>query len=111
MVTEELVRRLFAAFRARDRAAADALLADDFTFSSPRDDRLGKAEYFATCWPHADELADLVIEQVFTQDDDAFVRYAAVRAKDGVRFRNTEFIRTDGVRITEVEVYFGRELG
>lgn len=109
-MTEELVRRLFAAFQAQDRAAADELLAADFTFSSPRDERLDRAGYFEKCWPHADKIASLAIEQIFTDGDDAFVRYTAVRAADGVRFRNTEFIRTDGVRITEVEVFFGREL-
>lgn len=41
MVTEvdpvaELVRKLFAAFLAGDRAALEEILSDDFTFNSPR---------------------------------------------------------------------------
>ena len=111
MVVEELVRRLFAAFQAQDRAAADELLAEDFTFSSPRDEGFDRAGYFEECWPHASALASITLEQIFTEGDDALVRYTAVRAADGVRFRNVEFIRTDGVRIKEVEVFFGRELG
>ena len=38
-----LVRRSYTAFREQDRAAMEALLDDDFTFNSPRDDHIDKA--------------------------------------------------------------------
>jgi hypothetical protein len=35
-----------------------------------------------------------------------FVRYEC-ELKDGARFRNTEYLRIEGNKIKEVEVYFG----
>ena len=49
----EVVHEYFAAFQAQDRATAERLLAQDFTFSSPRDDRIDRAAYFERCWPNA----------------------------------------------------------
>jgi ketosteroid isomerase-like protein len=42
----ELVRRCFAAYQHKDRAAIEAILADDFHFTSPRDDHIDRREYF-----------------------------------------------------------------
>jgi len=41
----DTVRGFFLAFQKKDRQRAEELMAEDFTFSSPRDDRIGKAEY------------------------------------------------------------------
>jgi ketosteroid isomerase-like protein len=106
----ETVRRLFAAFHKKDRKVAEELLADDFTFSSPRDDRISKAEYFERCWPNSDRIRNFEIEQLFEKGNEAFVRYVAQRTSDGVRFRNTEYFRVEGGKIKEVDVYFGRDL-
>lgn len=110
MTTEELVRKLYATWESGDRAAMDALLADDFRFSSPRDDGLDKKGFFETCWPHHGEVGDFVLEEIFAKGNEAFVRYSARRTRDNVRFRNVELLRIDGQRIHEVEVYFGRDL-
>lgn len=104
------VRRLFTAFQNKERKIAEELLADDFTFSSPRDDRISKAEYFERCWPNSDRIRRFEIEQLFEQGNEAFVRYSAERVSDGVRFRNTEYFRVEGGKIKEVDVYFGRDL-
>ena len=106
----DTIRGLFLAFQQKDRRAAEDLLADDFTFSSPRDDRIGKTEYFARCWPNSDKIRNFEIEQIFEKGNEAFVRYVAERTSDGVRFRNTEFFRLAGGKIKEVDVYFGRDL-
>lgn len=102
----ELVRKLFAAFLAGDRAALEEILSDDFTFNSPRDDHIDRAEYFKRCFPHGDQFRSHHIEQLCTSGDEAFVRYLA-ETLDGSRFRNTEYIRTDGHQVKEVDVYFG----
>jgi ketosteroid isomerase-like protein len=106
----ELARKLYAVFESHDRPAMDALLAADFRFSSPRDDRIDKAAYFERCWPNSDKICHFELEKVFEQGNDVFVRYSAKRKSDGVRFRNTEFIRTAGGKVVEVDVYFGRDL-
>jgi len=107
--TSELVRRLYATFIAGDRPAMEALLADDFTFTSPNDDHIDKAAYFIRCWPNRDKLRNFEIETLVAEDHAAFVRYRAERVADGVRFRNTEYVVCADGRVRAVEVYFGSE--
>jgi ketosteroid isomerase-like protein len=106
----QLVRSMYAIFQAKDRAAMEGLLDDDFRFSSPRDYRISKSEYFERCWPNSDKLSGFELEKVFVEGNEAFVRYTAQRNADGVRFRNTEFLRVEGGKVKEVDVYFGRDL-
>ena len=108
MKTTDLIRNYFAVFHARDRAAAETMLSDDFTFSSPLDDRIDKAAYFARCWPQGQHQSALQIEKLFGEGDEVFVTYWCSQS-DGTRFRNTEFFRTHARKITQVEVYFGSE--
>jgi ketosteroid isomerase-like protein len=107
MKTADLIRKLFATFDARDRESFDALLADDFTFSSPLDDKIDKTAYFERCWPTREHHTGHEIETIFAQGDAAFVTYSCVRT-DGTCFRNTEFFRVKSGLVAQVEVYFGR---
>ena len=106
----EIVRKLYASFAAKDRRAVEQLLSDDFTFTSPRDDHIDKAQYFEKCWPNSDKIRAFQIEKLFATEDEAFVRYSAERAADGSKFRNTEYLRVEHGKIKEVDVYFGRDL-
>ena len=106
MKPTELVQNYFTAFHARDRETVDALLSDDFTFSSPLDDKINKASYFERCWPNDEHLSEHQIEKLFAEGDEVFAIYSCARS-DGTRFRNTEFFRTASARITQVEVFFG----
>jgi ketosteroid isomerase-like protein len=102
----DLVRRYFASYQAADREAMEALLADDFTFSSPWDDHISRARYFAHCWPHAGSFRFREPMKIFAEGDEAFVCYET-EGKPGGTFRNTEFFRFDGDRIRSIEVFFG----
>lgn len=104
---ETIIRRCYAAYLARDRQTVADSFSEDFTFSSPRDDRIDKTQYFERCWDGGDQFASFDIERVFVEGSDAFVQYK-VELKNGSEFRNTEFMRTKGEQIVEVEVYFGR---
>ena len=106
MSAEAVIRKAYAAFLARDRRTVEDSFSQDFVFSSPWDDRLDKATYFERCWPGDDRFGGFRIEKMFVDGNDAFIRYE-IELKDGGKFRNTEFIRTDGNQIKEVEVYFG----
>ncbi len=106
MSSESLVRRYFTTFLSDDEKAMKAMMSDDFTFSSPRDDHIDRNEFFRRCWPHRHELRALRIEELFASDDEAFVRYEA-EPKSGAPFRNVEFLRIDGPKVRAVEVYFG----
>lgn len=104
-----VVRGVFSAWRTGDRAALEALLADDFRFFSPRDDGLDRAAYFEVCWPHHDQLAGHDIAHIGEiQPGVVTVTYESGRAGGGDRFRNTEVFRLRDGLVVEVEVFFGR---
>jgi ketosteroid isomerase-like protein len=105
----DLIRRCLAAWEASDAGALDALLADDFTFTSPNDDHLNRAQYWEVCWPGSKMIRRIHVLNVMADGDEAFVRYEA-ELTDGKRFKNTEYFRFDGDRIATVEVYFGRTI-
>ena len=102
----ELIRALFAAYRANDRDKVEAAMTDDFRFTSPYDDGIGKAAYFARCWRSTDWIASHELERIFVDGDQAFVTYQC-RAKDGKSFRNTEFFVFAGDKVRSIDVYFG----
>jgi len=104
-IVEKLVRANFAAWAAKDRAALEALLAEDFHFSSPLDNRIDRETYFRICWPHADSIEGFDILRLAVDGDHAFVTYE-VRL-EGKRTRSTEVQTIRDDRIVEVEVYFG----
>lgn len=108
MDREATVRGLFAAYLANRKDEVSDMLTDDFTFSSPRDDHIGKAAYFERCWPQPPAFRAIHIERISLEDNEALVRYRAEK-QDGGAFRNVEVIRFHGDRIASVEVYFGRD--
>jgi ketosteroid isomerase-like protein len=104
-----LVRRCYEAYETRQRDLLEGLLADDFVFSSPLDDRIDRKTYFERCWPNSLTTKHFTILQLFVQGNEAFVRYE-LETTPGKLFRNTEFFRFRGDRLVEVDVYFGRTL-
>jgi ketosteroid isomerase-like protein len=101
-----VIRKYFAAFLAGDRQMLEEGLTEDFTFTSPRDDHINKATFFARCLPGSEQFLSLPIEKLFVQDHEALVLYHA-ELKNGMHFRNTEFYRLEGTKIQEVQVFFG----
>jgi ketosteroid isomerase-like protein len=108
--TADVVRACFAAYHDKDRAALEALIADDFRFTSPYDDRIDRATYFARCWPNADRFKSNRIVKLFAQGDEAFALYE-IETLSGATFRNTEFFRARDGKLIEVQVYFGEVAG
>jgi ketosteroid isomerase-like protein len=103
---EQIVRASYEAFSRRDRAAFEALLGEDFRFTSPMDNRIDRQSYFEICWPQNTELVVMTLQHVVAFGDKAFVTYEALK-HDGKRFRNTELLTVTGGKISAVEVYFG----
>ena len=102
----DVVRDCFEAYRTKDRALIESVLAPDFTFTSPYDDAIDRDEYFRRCWPNAGRIKAHVLERVDDVGDEVVVRYLC-RTVDGKEFRNVEtFVVRDGL-ITSVSVYFG----
>jgi ketosteroid isomerase-like protein len=104
----DIVRRVFKAYEKKDRAAIEAVLADDFHFTSPLDNRIDRATYFEVCWPNSRHTERFEFVNLFVDGNKAFVTYEAVVS--GKRFRNTEVHTIRRGKVAEVEVYFGWSL-
>lgn len=104
-----LVKACYAAYVSKDRAAIEALLADDFHFTSPLDNRLDRAAYFARCWPNSENTEGFDYVHLVQDGPRVFITYEG-RVKGGHRFRNTEILTTRDGKIAEAEVYFGWSL-
>lgn len=102
----DVIRDCFAAYRTNDRKLIEGLLAEDFTFTSPYDDRIDRTAYFERCWPNSRRIRTHDLEQIFVEGDQAFVRYRCLTV-EGKEFRNTEFFTFAGEKVCKVEVYFG----
>jgi ketosteroid isomerase-like protein len=103
---KDLIRGIFAAYLTNDRKSVEGALADDFHFTSPFDDHIDKATYFARCWKNTDWIARHELERIFVDGDQAFATYNCL-AKDGKSFRNTEFFVFAGDKVRSIDVYFG----
>src|SRR5580700_3741386 len=91
---EHLIRKWYAAWEQKDWGPVDALLADNFTFSSAAgDDHISKSVFKTRCWEtQIDFIGHFDLERVTTGADDAFVKYLCY-TKDGKSFRNVEYLR------------------
>lgn len=103
----DVARALFAAYLTGDTAAADRLVDAEFVFTSPRDDRIDRAEYFRRCFPTADRFVSHELRQVVpTADGDVFALYE-YELHDGSRYRNCEVLTVRDRRVTQASVFFG----
>ncbi len=104
-----VARRAYQAYVDKDRAGIEAIIGDDFHFSSPLDNRIDRAAYFARCWPSSETISDFRFCHLVQDGERAFVTYEGRRAA-GKRFRNTEILTVKDGKLVEVEVYFGWSL-
>ncbi|TXS41572.1 nuclear transport factor 2 family protein [Streptomyces sp. uw30] len=103
----DIVRAAFRHYLAQDREAALPLYADDFTFTSPRDDHIGKAAFFERCFPTVDRLKEQRMLHVTPADAELVFAYYEYELTAGGRYRNVEAITVRDGLISEVRVYFG----
>ena len=104
-----IAKAAYGAYATKDRAALEALLANDFHFTSPLDNRLDRETYFRRCWPHSKVVEAFDFVHLVPDADRVFVTYEG-RNTTGHRFRNTEILTIRDQHIVEVEVYFGWSL-
>lgn len=101
-----LVRRVYQAYVDSDRAALESLIAGDFHFTSPLDNRIDRATYFERCWPNSEAISGFDFVNLVEDGDKVFVTYQGAM-KTGRRFRNTEILTVRDGKLLEAEVYFG----
>ena len=110
LTNEEIVRKWYAAWENKDLGAFNALLADNFTFSSAAgDDHISKSTFKAQCWDtQIDFIGHVDLERITTGADDAFVKYLC-HTKNGKSFRNVEYLRIRNGKLESIECYFGAQ--
>ncbi|MDJ0356784.1 nuclear transport factor 2 family protein [Paenarthrobacter sp. PH39-S1] len=107
MSDTDVVRASIEAYLAQDLDVAEALIAEDFEFTSPQDDHIGKSAYLEHCFPTADRFTfHEILELVTVREDGVFLLYEYV-LQNGERYRNAEFITVRGGRLVQTQVFFG----
>jgi ketosteroid isomerase-like protein len=109
-VNEAIVRRWYAAWENKDLAAFNALLADNFTFTSAAgDDHISKSTFKSRCWDtQVNFIGHIDLERISTGADYAFVKYLC-HTKNGKSFRNVEYLRIASGKLESLECYFGAQ--
>jgi ketosteroid isomerase-like protein len=107
---EEIIRKWYAAWKNKDLDTFNALLADNFTFSSAAgDDHISKSTFKTQCWDtQTNFIKDFDLERISTGSDDAFVKYLCY-TKNGKSFRNVEYLRIKNGKLESIECYFGAQ--
>lgn len=101
----QAVKRALQAYLDSDRAAIEAVIGDEYRFTSPVDNALDRATYFARCWPASAQMTAMDLVHGAEDGDLAWIVYEA--AIGGKRFRNAEVHRVRDGRIVETQVFFG----
>jgi hypothetical protein len=107
--TDDIVataRATYEAYVAKDRVAIEKLIAPDFHFTSPLDNRIDRATYFARCWPNNERIKGFDFIDLVPDRDRVFVIYEG-RSGNERGFRNTEVVTVRKNQIVDVQVYFG----
>lgn len=102
----DVARAAYRAFLTKDRAAMEKLVAADFHFTSPLDNRIDRAKFFERCWPNSSSIASFDFVHTIPMGDRVFVTYDGC-STTGKGFRNSEIMTIRDGQIVDVEVYFG----
>jgi hypothetical protein len=104
-----IAKRCYQAYIDNDRATLELLIAADFHFSSPRDNRIDRATYFARCWPASNHITDFKLLHLVPDGERVFITYqGSFAGRPG--FQNTEILTVRDGQLVEAEVYFGWSL-
>ena len=101
-----IARAAYEAYVSKDREAIEKLIAQNFHFTSPLDNRIDRATYFKYCWPNSERIKAFDFINIVPDGDRVLVTYEGHGVK-GDTFRNTEILTVRDGQIVEVEVYFG----
>src|SRR5579862_5312568 len=101
-----VVRACLQAYIHKDRAAIERLLAADYHFTSPLDNRLDRETYLRVCWPNSKVMQAFAEIYGAEAGEQAFVVYEA-STSTGKRLRNCEVHTVRDGKLRATEVYFG----
>lgn len=104
MQAPDLIREYYRCYKDRDRERLRELLTPDFRHISPFGTFDDRDRMLEEIWPHVGKVWAEDI-QIFGEGPEYMVRYAHAGESAA---RLAEFIRFEGNRIAEIEVYPGR---
>ena len=106
--TEEIIRKWYKAWVEKDEGQFEALMTDNFTFTSAAgDDHISRGTFKTQCWDTQAKLIEKSdLERVITSGNEAFVKYLCVTT-NGKSFRNVEYLRIRDGKVEALECYFG----
>lgn len=107
MGNTDTIRRMFEAYLAGDAPTALRLLGEDFTFTSPQDDRISRDAFMERCFPTAERVAWQEILQLAPAGHDAVFIMYEYELRTGERHRNTEYSVLRNGQLVETHVFFG----
>src|SRR5215467_4725712 len=84
-----IARAAYEAYVSKDRGAVEKLIADDFHFTSPLDNRIDRETYFRICWPNSENIKRFDFINLVPDGDRVFVTYEG-HGVGGNVLRNTE---------------------
>jgi ketosteroid isomerase-like protein len=108
VTSETIIRKYYGGWAKKDWGLVDAVLADNFTFTSAApDDHISKSTFKKQCWETQSALiAGFELERIFGDGDEALVKYLC-RTTSGKSFRNVEYLRLRDAKVEAIECYFG----
>ena len=106
--TEQIIRKWYKAWVEKDEGQFEALMTDDFTFTSAAgDDHISRSTFKTQCWDTQAKLIERSdLERVIASGNDAFVKYLC-HTTNGKSFRNVEYLRIRDGKVQALECYFG----
>jgi hypothetical protein len=104
-----VARACLQAYVDKGRVAIEALIAEDYHFTSPIDNALDRKTYFARCWPNSKAMAGFDYIYQVEDGNRAFIVYEA-HTGTGKTFRNSEVHTVRNGMLVATEVYFGWDL-
>lgn len=110
MPASDIVRACRAAYLAQDRSAAQRLIAEDFVFTSPQDDRIDRSAFLVRCFPTADRFRANDLLYLVDVDDTNVLMVYEYGLHDGERYRNAELNTVRDGQLVETQVFFGGRL-
>jgi ketosteroid isomerase-like protein len=106
--TEQTIRKWYKAWVEKDEGQFEALMTDNFTFTSAAgDDHISRSTFKTQCWDTQAKLIERSdLERVITSGNEAFVKYLC-HTTNGKSFRNVEYLLVNDGKVEALECYFG----
>jgi len=99
------IEKYFKAWQIRDWNFVEAVITDDFTFTSPYDAAIDRETYKTKCWDSVKEIGEFEIITIVAGETEAFVRYK--NRINGENALNVEHFIFENDKVKSVTVFFG----